>query len=272
MWEASTLASCLLTGSVFSHQSLLLYGIVLFPDLSFNNHSYFTKAALRRDQLRDRPDERPGGENRARQVTITTFFCLEELRVDCKSDLDHVNLVKLTINSNVYSYLSLSATYSTQIPWKRRPHYWADEKGLWSRYLFPSIYFSWCKKYSPIVRHQEDKAFAIVFLLFIISSDPSTHFISKQLVRLSNNDQKSWSYPDHVDHVKLILLSVAHLILDCCYNDVTTPAAFIFAIWLGYLVRPLREQGVFFLYFQNWCCQFVKSIPQTGHYDMNFTK
>ena len=110
------------------------------------------------------------------------------------------------------------------------------------------------------------------FFLFIISSDPSTHFISKQLVRLPNNDQKSWSYPDHVDHVKLILLSVAHLILDCCYNDVTTPAAFIFAIWLGYLVRPLREQGVFFLYFQNWCCQFVKSIPQTGHYDMNFTK
>ena len=32
-----------------------------------------TKAALRRDQLRDRPDERPGGENRARQVIITTF-------------------------------------------------------------------------------------------------------------------------------------------------------------------------------------------------------
>ena len=96
------------------------------------------------------------------------------------------------------------------------------------------------------------------FFLFIISSDPSTHFISKQLVRLSNNDQKSWSYPDHVDHVKLILLSVAHLILDCCHNDVTTPAAFIFAIWFGYLVRPLREQGVFFLYFQNWGCQMVK--------------
>ena len=94
------------------------------------------------------------------------FFCLEELRVDCKSDLDHVNLVKLTINSNVYLYLSLSATYSTQIPWKRRPHYWADEKGLWSRYLFPSIYFSWCKKYSPNVRHQEDKAFAIVFFVY----------------------------------------------------------------------------------------------------------
>ena len=84
----------------------------------------------------------------------------------CKTDLDHVNLVKLTINSNVYSYLSLSATYSTQIPWERRPHYWADEKGLWSRSLFSSIYFSWCKKYSPIVRHQEDKAFAIVFFVY----------------------------------------------------------------------------------------------------------
>ena len=199
------------------------------------------------------------------------FFCLEELRADCKSDLDHVNLVKLTMNSNVYLYLSLSATYSTQIPWKRRPHYWADEKGLWSRYLFSSIYFSWCKKYSPIVRHQEDKAFAIVFFLFVISSDPSTHFISKQLVRLPNNDQKGWSYPDHVDHVKLILLSVAHLILDCCYNDVTTPAAFIFAIWFDYLVNPLmRKQGVFFLYFQNWGCQMVKKIPQTGHYDKMF--
>ena len=102
------------------------------------------------------------------------------------------------------------------------------------------------------------------FFLFIISSDPSTHFISKQLVRLPNNDQKSWSYPDHVDHVKLILLSVAHLILDCCYNDVTTPAAFIFAIWFGYLVRPLREQGVFFLYFQNWGCQLVKKYHKLG--------
>ena len=50
------------------------------------------------------------------------------------------------------------------------------------------------------------------------------------------------SYPDHV---KLILLSVAHLILDCCYNDVTTPTAFIFAIWFGFLAKPLRKQGVF---------------------------
>ena len=103
------------------------------------------------------------------------------------------------------------------------------------------------------------------FFLFIISSDPSTHFISKQLVRLSNNDQKSWSYPDHVDHVKLILLSVAHLILDCCHNDVTTPAVFIFAIWFDYLVNPLmRKQGVFFLYFQNWGCQLVKKYHKLG--------
>ena len=100
--------------------------------------------------------------------------------------------------------------------------------------------------------------------LFTFWVDPSTPFISKQLVRLSNNDQKSWSYPDHVDHVKLILLSVAHLILDCCYNDVTTPAAFIFAIWFGYLVRPLRKQGVFFLYFQNWGCQLVKKYHKLG--------
>ena len=73
MWEASTLASCQLTGSVFSDQTSPPLGIVLFADLSSDNHDYFTKAALRRDQLRDRPDERPGGENRARQVIIITF-------------------------------------------------------------------------------------------------------------------------------------------------------------------------------------------------------
>lgn len=109
------------------------------------------------------------------------FFCLEELRVDCKSDLDHVNMVKLTMNSNIYLYLSLSATYSTQIPWERRPHYWADEKGLWSRSLFSSIYFSWCKKYSPIVRHQEDKAFAIVFLFVYHFIRPKYTFHSQTI-------------------------------------------------------------------------------------------
>ena len=127
----------------------------------------------------------------------------------------------------------------------------------------PQYIFLDVKKYSQLLDTKKTKHLQS-FFLFIISSDPSTHFISKQLVRLSNNDQKSWSYPDHVDHVKLILLSVAHLILDCCYNDVTTPAAFIFAIWFGYLVRPLRKQGVFFLYFQNWGCQLVKKYHKLG--------
>ena len=151
MWEALTLASCQLTGSVFSDQTS--------PPLW---HCFISRPFIQKSWL-------------FYQGCLTTWSTSRSTwwkTWGWKSSTagDHHNfltffvwkscvLIASLVNLNVYLYLSLSATYSTQIPWERRPHYWADEKGLWSRSSFSSICFSLCKKYSLIVRHQEDKQF-----------------------------------------------------------------------------------------------------------------